>query len=266
MQTILISVAVVAAIGVVSGLVLSIASAVMAVKVDEKVEALTQALPGANCGACGYSGCSGYAQALADGAKVLTLCAPGGAEVAQNLGEILGVDAGGVKATAAVMKCNGNCDNAITEYEYDGIPSCSMANQLAGGQQKCKYGCLGLGDCVGACDSQAIQICNGIAVVDKEKCVSCRKCVTACPKRLFEICETDEEKAVVYCSNKDKGGVTRKGCSVGCIGCMRCQRACEFDAIKVVDNLATVYADKCTHCKKCIEECPTNCIGNLLEN
>lgn len=264
-MNILTPILIVCAIGLIAGVVLSVASIVMAVPVDEKAEKIREVLPGANCGACGYSGCDAYAQALADGAKVLTLCAPGGEEVAQNIGNILGVHAGAMVAKAAVVRCVGNCDNTAKAYDYDGINSCVMASQLIGGPSKCKYGCMGLGDCVKACEYGAIRICNGIAVIDQDLCKSCRKCVAACPKHLIEIVRTDKEKAYVYCSNKDKGAMTRKQCLAGCIGCMKCQKSCPEGAVTISENLASVDFSKCTFCGKCIENCPTKCIMSILQ-
>lgn len=91
MNPIMLAILIVAGVGLVAGLVLAVASVVMAVPRDEKVEAVRDALPGANCGACGYSGCDGYAHALVhEGAKV-GLCSPGGAETAEKTSTLLGV-------------------------------------------------------------------------------------------------------------------------------------------------------------------------------
>lgn len=261
---ILTAVLVVAVIGAVAGIGLSVASVVMAVPVDEKAEKIREVLPGANCGACGYSGCDAYAKALADGAKTITLCAPGGADVAQKIGEILGVQAGEIKAKSAVVRCKGNCDNVSNNFVYDGIESCAMAAQLSGGPSACKYGCIGLGDCVKACEYGAIKVCNGVAVVDKSLCKACKKCVAACPKGLIKVVDVSEPKPYVYCMNNDKGAVTRKDCKAGCIGCMKCKKVCENDAIEVTNNLARIHLSRCVNCGKCIEVCPNHCIEKII--
>ena len=87
--TILISAAVIGIIGLLAGVGLAIASVKLAVPRDEKAEAIQELLPGANCGACGFSGCSGYAAALAKGEAEPNLCAPGGIDCATAIAELL---------------------------------------------------------------------------------------------------------------------------------------------------------------------------------
>lgn len=260
---ILIPVLIVAGVGLLAGLGLSVASVLMAVPVNEKAEKIREVLPGANCGACGYSGCDAYAKALADGAKVLTLCAPGGADVAEAIGKVLGVDAGKMKKRSAVVRCRGNCDHTNNSYEYDGIDSCRMASQLLGGPGVCKFGCIGLGDCVDVCEHDALKVCNGVAVVDTQLCKACRKCVGVCPHGLIDVVDVSQPKAHVYCMNKEKGGQTRKKCTAGCIGCMKCKKVCESGAVTVLNNLASIEIGKCTNCGKCVAVCPNHCIETL---
>ena len=233
----------------------------MAVPKDEKAEAIRECLPGANCGACGYSGCDGYAAALSKGeAKETNLCAPGGSETAAAVAEILGVSAGSVKPMAALVHCNGGCENSKQKLQYNGVQSCVMASQLFGGQKECVYGCLGYGDCLNACPYDAIRICDGVARVDPLKCKACKKCIAACPKNLIELVPLYEPKAAVLCKNHNKGAFTRKECKVGCIGCMKCQKVCEHDAVKVENNTAHVDYEKCIGCGQCVEACPTGAI------
>lgn len=265
-SVIITAVAVVAIIGLIAGLGLAIASIVMAVPKDEKAEAIRECLPGANCGACGFSGCDGYAAALAKGeATETTLCAPGGNDAAKAIAEVLGVEAGSLAPTAAMVMCKGNNEAAITKYKYQGVDSCRMANQLMGGPKECTYGCIGLGDCVAACEYGAISIVNGVAVIDKELCKACKKCVRTCPKGIIRMVPIDKNFSAVACMNKDKGAVTRKACSNGCIGCMKCVKACESEAITVENFLASVDFSKCTACGKCNEGCPTGAIDLVME-
>ena len=159
MTTILLPILLVAGIGLVLGLGLAIASKVMAVPVDEKAEAITEVLPGANCGACGFSGCAGYAAALSSGKTDQTnLCAPGGTKVATEIAGILGTSPASVMPTTAVVMCMGNSSNSHDKMTYKGVSSCRMATQLFGGAKECAYGCLGLGDCVDACEFDAIHL------------------------------------------------------------------------------------------------------------
>jgi len=258
MTTVLIAVAAAAAIALICGVILAVVSVVFAVPKDELVENLKEVLPGANCGACGYSGCEGYAHAMAhDGAKV-GLCSPGGDEVAKATGELLGVTASAVKK-AAVVHCAG-CDSlAEKSFTYRGITSCKAAMKFYGGDKACAYGCLGYGDCVKACPYGAARIENGIAVIDESLCKGCSMCVAMCPKGLISIVD-NLDAAVVKCGSHDKGGVARKLCKTACIGCMKCQKVCESDAITVTNFLASIDPQKCTSCGKCIEACPQGCI------
>ena len=208
MTGILIAVGVVAGIGLLIGLILSIASIIMAVPKDEKAEAILEALPGANCGACGFSGCSGYAAALAKGEAEVGLCAPGGLSCTKAISEILGVNTGAIEPKVAVVKCMGSLDHTSYKAEYSGIMSCSAALKIGGGLTACTHGCMGLGDCVAVCDYDAIHVKNGVAYVDDSKCRACTLCVKACPRGIIEIVPK-KDMAMVRCSNRDKGAVTR---------------------------------------------------------
>lgn len=268
MNPIILAVLIVSAIGLIAGLALAVASIVMAVPVDKKAEAIRECLPGANCGACGFSGCDGYAAALSKGVtKNTALCAPGGNEVSAQIAEIAGLTAGSVAPSAAVVMCQGFCEKSNTKMIYNGVESCQMAKQLFGGPKECIYGCIGLGDCVRACPYEAIHICDGVARVNPAMCKACKMCVKTCPNSLIRMMPLHEAKAAVLCVNKDKGAVTKKECQLGCIGCMKCVKACEFDAVKVENFCAKVDFNKCTGCGKCTEACPVKCINLItLEN
>lgn len=258
-MNILIPIIIVGAIGLLAGVVLAVASVVMAVPKDEKAEALEAVLPGANCGACGYSGCPGYAAAMAKGEAVPGLCSPGGAAVAAKCGEILGSGAVEMERKAAFVHCMGSEDHTTSKMDYDGLKSCTAASLLNGGASSCRFGCLGLGDCAAACDYGAIEICNGVAVIHEEKCVACGKCAAACPKGLIRLAPV-KSMAVVRCSSCDKGKDVMAACKAGCIGCMKCQKVCEAGAITVKNALAQVDPAKCTGCGKCAEACPRHVI------
>lgn len=255
----------VAGVGLVAGLLIAIFSKVMAVEVDELAKEINEALPGANCGACGYSGCMGYASALSKGeTKDTALCSPGGNEVSQAIAKRLGLAAGSVLPTAAVVLCQGIEENTGRKMFYEGVVSCKMAQQLFGGPKDCIYGCIGFGDCVEACPYDAIHICGGIARINPLACRACKKCVAVCPKKLIEMIPLHTPRAAVLCKNKEKGSVTRKECKVGCIGCMRCKKVCEDDAVIIESNVAKIDYDKCTGCGKCKEVCPVHCIDIMI--
>ncbi len=256
---IVVAILIVGVIGLICGIGLSVASVIMNVPVDETVSKLREELPGANCGACGYSGCDGYAEALAEGTAKPGLCSPGGESVNLKLSEILGVASEVLDKKVAFVKCNGNNNNTSKKYEYFGVQSCAAANMLYGGDGNCTFGCLGYGDCVKNCMFYAISVIDGLAKVNKELCTACGKCCEVCPKGIIELVPISKTFGV-QCSNTDKGAVTRKVCKEGCVGCMKCQKNCEFDAITVENNLAKIDYSKCTGCGKCAENCPTNAI------
>lgn len=262
MHAVLIAVIIVAITGLILGIILSVASVVMAVPVDETAEEIEGVLAGANCGACGYSGCSGYASALSKGECTnTTLCAPGGADTAEAVASILGVAAGPLKPQTAMVMCKGGKEECGTTMEYHGDMSCKTAAQLYAGGKACTFGCLGLGDCEKACPYDSIHVNeNGVAEVNPETCRACKICIETCPKGIIDLVPLYHQEAVVFCSNHDKGGVTRKACKVGCIGCMKCQKACQHDAVHVKNFLASVDQDKCVGCGDCIKGCPTKCI------
>ena len=255
---ILIAVLVLALSGLILGLILSFASKVFAVEQNEKEILLREALPGANCGACGYAGCDSYAEALANNETEPNRCIPGGNDTAKMLGEILGTEVI-VKSQKAFIKCNGNCNNATDKYEYSGLLSCSAAAALMGGPKSCYYGCLGYGDCVKACDFNAITIKNGLAKINLDICGGCKSCEKACPKDLIEI-KSYPFKTNVLCANKDKGAAAKKVCKVACLGCGLCAKKCPLGAIEINDNLAFIDEEKCTGCGICKEACPAKCI------
>ncbi|MFB0920678.1 MAG: RnfABCDGE type electron transport complex subunit B [Oscillospiraceae bacterium] len=260
MNGVILAIVSVTAIGVICAVMLAVASKVMAVKEDERFPVVRECLPGANCGACGYAGCDGYAHALVDGEGVKTnLCVPGADSVAKKLSEVLGVAFEDVVEQVAVIKCRGDCKVTSDKMDYQGIESCKAAKLLFGGTGKCTFGCMGFGDCAAVCPNDAICIENGIAHVNTRLCVGCGMCASVCPNKLISIMP-DVEKMLVTCSNTEKGAVTRKACSHGCIACKKCEKECPVGAITVENNLSHIDYDKCTNCGHCAEVCPTKCI------
>ena len=155
--------------GVVFGACLGVASEVFKVEEDPRIGQVLECLPGANCGGCGFPGCGGCASAIVAGTAPVNACPVGGAAVAEKVGAIMGVAASSAEPVAAFVKCGGTCDKAKNKYDYFGIDDCNMAVQLAGqGAKSCSYGCLGLGSCKKACAFGAIEIVDGVAVIDKD--------------------------------------------------------------------------------------------------
>ncbi len=261
MNPILIAILVIAATGFVGAVLLVVASKVFAVTEDERAKEVEIALPGANCGGCGYAGCAAYAKAVAEGAPV-NLCSVGGESVAEVIASIMGVDAGAATAFRAMVACQGDNVNTHKRYEYHGIPTCAACNVLYNGHSSCSFGCLGFGDCARACKFNAITVVNGLARVDASKCTGCGACKSVCPKRIIFLYDTKlVEKPIVMCSNHKKGANTRKECAAGCLGCGKCVRNCPAKAITVSDNVARIDYDKCISCGKCVGDCP---VGSIL--
>lgn len=248
-------------IGAVLGAVLAYASKVFHVAVDPKVEKIAEILPQANCGACGYPGCAGYAEAIVSKGVDINLCSPGGQDVIDKVAEIMGVTASASLPMVAYCACNGTIDNAVNRFEYYGPKSCSSAVFVSGGHKACDYGCLGFGDCVEACLFDAMHMGeNGLPVVDDEKCVGCGACVKACPKGVMKMMPKGAE-VYLACNSKAKGKEVTDACKVGCIGCKICSlpKTTPSGAIKMDGDLPVVnyeIEDKLTGAKF---KCPKSC-------
>lgn len=266
MADIFIPLLVLSCVGILCAVLLVIAAKYFSTEGNETEAALRDCLPGANCGACGFSGCDGYAKALAEGqAQKTNLCVPGGDKTAADLAEILGTEAEDVVELVAYVACGGTCDASGRKYDYRGAPSCVAANAAFNGDRFCTFACLGYGDCMKVCPRGAISIQGGIAKVDSSKCIGCGLCAKTCPKKIIHLVK-DTTRVVVKCSNQNKGAEVRKICSSGCIGCMKCEKNCPTGAITVKDNLATIDYSKCTACGLCAEVCPVHCLeeGSFL--
>lgn len=213
-------------IGLLAGVILAAASKFFAVEVDERVTKIRECLPGANCGGCGFAGCDDYAANLIANPDLPTnLCPVGGAAVAQKISEIMGVSFEAATPKHAVVHCNGTCQNTKYAIDYEGPQTCAACNTMFGGRGTCNFGCIGFGDCVAACQYDAIHIVDGVAVVDPENCIACGACAKACPKGLITMIP-ETSQIYVSCSSKAKGAVTRQACSVGCIACRKCEKSC----------------------------------------
>lgn len=260
MNGIIIAAIIVGGIGLVLGLFLGFASEKFKVEVDEKEVKVREALPGNNCGGCGFPGCDGLAAAIAKGEAPVNGCPVGGDAVAAKVAEIMGAEVGSSKRMTAFVKCNGDCEKTTKVYEYDGVQDCITASFMQnGGDKSCTYGCLGYGSCKKACPFGAIEIIDGIAKVNEEKCKACGKCVVTCPRQLIELVPYESDIRV-NCSSRDRGLDVKKACTVGCIGCTMCQRNCPVDAVKVESFLAHIDYEKCWGCGLCERQCPTKCI------
>ena len=270
---ILIAIGILGGLGLIFGLVLAIASKVFYVETDPRLDQLNECLPGANCGGCGYAGCGGYAEAVLKGEAPIGKCASGGDECAQKMAEIMGVKAEKMARRVAMVHCSGyrrkdaegKAVGMLDKGIYEGVHDCLAASKVAGrGPTICKFGCLGFGNCVKACQYDAIHIVDGVARVDFDKCVGCMSCAAACPRGIIHPVEYGEH-IVISCSSHAKGNITTRGCTIGCIGCGLCKKICPQGAISLNKNLAVIDYSKCDNCGLCVNVCPKKMIRNASQ-
>jgi Na+-translocating ferredoxin:NAD+ oxidoreductase RNF subunit RnfB len=264
-STVLITIISLSLLGTIAAIILYFVAQKFKVYEDPRIDQVEQALPGANCGGCGFAGCRNFAEALVKAESFEGLnCPVGGSDTMNNAASILGRVAPEVDPQVAVVRCNGTPEFRARTSRYDGAPNCTIVNNLYGGETDCPYGCLGLGECVDACDFDAMymDLATGLPVIIDDKCVACGACVKACPRNIIELRKKAKKDRKIYvsCVNEDKGGPARKACKVACIGCSKCQKVCEFDAITIENNLAYIDSEKCKFCRKCEPECPTQAI------
>lgn len=259
MMTYIIPAVILGVCGILAGVLLTAASKIFHVEVDERVEKIGKSLPQANCGACGFAGCADYADAVVNKNAPTNLCRPGGADAAGKIAEILGTSAADVVPLTAVVHCNGDCNAAKLQFDFDGIQSCRAVKRFYGGNGMCKYGCIGLGDCSAVCEYNAIKISNGLAKINSEICHACGKCAEVCPNKLISL-KPKSKTTDVLCSSAANGKATKLACTNGCIGCRICEKKCPDGAIKVTDNHASVDYEKCTGCGICKAACPVKAI------
>jgi Na+-translocating ferredoxin:NAD+ oxidoreductase RNF subunit RnfB len=255
------------AIGIAAAVILYFIAQKFKVIEDPRIDDVNEALPQANCGGCGFAGCRAFAEAMVkEGTMEGFFCPVGGNDLMKSIAPLLGVEAVEKKPQIAVLRCNGSPANSPAKYNYDGPVNCTFTHTLAAGEGGCQFGCLGGGECVDACDFDAMYMDpeTNLPVV-KDNCVACGACVAACPRDLLELRNRGpkERRIFVACRNMEKGGPAKKNCSVACIGCSACFKVCAFDAITMANNLAYIDYEKCTLCRKCVEVCPTNAIHEI---
>lgn len=268
MTGILIGAGVLGALGLAFGLLLTLTNKVFEVPADPLREAVREALPGANCGGCGFPGCDGLADAIVDGNAPISACPVGGSKLADEIAAIMGIDKTPAQIrNVATVVCQGSLDRCKTKFEYHGIEDCVAATLVNDGNRACRYACLGLGTCVRACKFDAIHIdeCMKIATIDPEKCQSCGACVSACPKHVLSL-QPETVPVRLLCRAAEEGYVVGDNCKIGCVGCEICANECKFGAITMENHLPKFDMEKCVACMICADVCPTGAIWADYDN
>lgn len=251
-------------IGLAAALALGLAARKFAVEIDPRELAVLEALPGANCGACGYPGCGGYAKMVVSGDKLAAACPPGGPAVMEKIANIMGFAPISADPQIAVVLCQGDNVKAKAKYSYLGLTDCVAAQKLAEGPKTCPGGCLGLGTCARICPFDAIEMtAENLAVISREKCTGCGKCVSVCPRQVIALTPLDASTHVL-CNSHDKGALVRKYCEVGCIACQLCKKNAP-DAYVIENFLARVIYDHHLETAPGLEKCPTKCIRDFAD-
>lgn len=251
-------------IGLAAAVALGFAAKKFAVEVDPREQAILDVLPNANCGACGFPGCSGYAKMVATSDKIAAACPPGGAVVMEKIANIMGFAPVSTEPKVAVVLCQGDNLKARQKYHYLGVQDCVAAQKVADGPKTCPSGCLGLGTCARVCPFDAIEMTpDGLAVISRARCTGCGKCVSSCPRSVI-VMEPLEATVHVLCNSHDKGGLVRKYCDIGCIGCMICKKTVPT-AYEIENFLARVVYENHAEAGAAIEKCPTKCIRDFMD-
>ena len=262
------TIAIITVLGVVLALVLYLVAKKFKVEEDPRIDEVEKAMPGANCGGCGYAGCRAFAESAVKAPNLDShFCPVGGNDTMARVAAILGYEVKAKAPQVAVVRCIGSCAVRPKTNEYDGYPSCKVKATLYSGDTGCSFGCLGCGDCVAACQFGALSMDpeTGLPVVDEAKCTACGACVKACPKLLIELRPKGPRgmRETVLCVNKDKGPVAKKACASACIGCGICVKTCTHEAIILENNVAYIDPLKCKLCRECEAMCPTGSIHGV---
>lgn len=259
--TILMSVAILGGVGLTFGALIAMVNRRMWVFEDPRINAVTDMLPGTNCGACGFAGCHAFAEAVITGRTAPAQCTVMGPEDREDVADYLGVEAGQATKRVARLLCAGGSDVAPRKAGYRGIESCAAAVAVGGGGKACAWGCVGLGDCAVVCDFDAITMNEfGLPLVEPDKCTACNDCVVACPLDLFVLMPEDHH-LIVQCRNLLSGDAATGVCSVACNACGRCVADAAPGLISMVSGLAVIDYERIElENPAATSRCPTDAI------
>lgn len=267
LRTVLLSSAILLALGAVFGMMLGYFSKVMAVNEDPRIAKIAELLPGANCGACGYAGCANLAENLVAGKAPLDKCKQMGNGSAEEIAKILGIeiDANSFIKKVAVIRCQGNYDNVVRQVNLQGVTSCKIASTLKTFEKSCLFSCIGYGDCAEKCPFSAITLNDsGIPLISPLICTGCGICVEVCPKKVIELLPY-QKQVLTLCMNTSKGKEVKDVCKAGCFSCQLCVKKCPKNAIQMNNNLPVIDRTLCDLCGICVEVCPAHSIRMIHE-
>jgi Na+-translocating ferredoxin:NAD+ oxidoreductase RNF subunit RnfB len=246
--------------------VLSLAHKRLKVEDEPRVARIADALPGINCGACGFASCHALAEAIVEKEASATACVVGGDETSGEISQIMGVESPAEGRKVAFVRCGAGRSQRSKKALYQGVATCRAANLLQGGDVACSYGCLGFGDCQRSCPFAAIEMVDGLPQIDPLRCTGCGICTKVCPRGIITLENFDELTYQVKCSSLDRGKKARQVCKTACIACGRCVKTCPYEACGMEDNLAHIDPRNCRGCGRCSLVCPTKAIVALRES
>ncbi|MDD3831817.1 MAG: RnfABCDGE type electron transport complex subunit B [Clostridia bacterium] len=260
-RIVIISIGITAGVALLMGVIIMVIANVFTIKgQDPRIDDVKENLAGANCGGCGYAGCSDFAKALVEGKAEINDCGATNKDNKIKIASILGKQFSG-EEMISVVACNGGI-NCADKFEYKGYCDCAYANMHSSGPKACNSGCIGLGNCASVCPVEAIKIIDEVAVVDRDRCIACGLCIKTCPKSIIKSIPKSAQ-VIVACCNECKGKEVMDICKVGCIACGLCARVCPHAAIHLENNLPIIDYGKCTGCGLCVDKCPKNVIHKV---
>lgn len=261
--TFLIALATMGGLGFIFAGGLAIADKKLRVEENPLIAKVNDALPGANCGACGKAGCYDFALNVVEGKSPVNGCPVGGEETAIAVATIMGVSTEAAEKLYPVVLCRGgNSEAAKKLVDYYGPLSCSAMDVVSGGDKMCYYGCLGGGDCVEACPFDAMVMTeDGIPEVIEELCTGCTMCVKACPRDIIEM-HPKSHDVYIFCKNHDDPKTSKDVCAVSCLGCGVCAKP-SGGGIEMIDNLAVINYEKLDKEKIPFDKCRTGALKQL---
>ncbi|MBR6739815.1 MAG: RnfABCDGE type electron transport complex subunit B [Clostridia bacterium] len=242
-----------------AGIVLTVMARKFPGETTDVENSVLDALPGLNCGACGYAGCGEYAHSIVASNAPINACIPGGEESARKISEITGSEFTPTVSIKAFVRCMGSYDVTSDKYDYRGVLSCAASAKFYGGRSSCRFGCLGFGDCQEVCPNKAIKVENGCARVNPSLCTGCMLCASKCPKNLI-VPVPSNQRVITSCSSEGFGKEVMSSCKNGCIACKKCVKLCPNGAIEMKNNLPVINSELCDACGKCAEGCPTKAL------